>query len=226
MIKLNCKSKSMSALIIPKQNMAQCETLFDKIKQLSEEGLLLNINQINWYSDFPKLLPVTVHIAHDNQKLYLYYQVEGEELRTVNTKDFMPVWEDSCVEFFMQRKGEKNYRNFEFNAHGVLLASKRESKDNAEKLAEEVMASIERFTTIEHLYNEGLQLSNWTLYTAIPKEALGFSVDENLSAQMIGANFYKCGDETNEPHFISWNAIDTPNPNFHVPQFFGELIFE
>ena len=185
MIKLNCKSKSMSALIIPKQNMAQCETLFDKIKQLSEEGLLLNINQINWYSDFPKLLPVTVHIAHDNQKLYLYYQVEGEELRTVNTKDFMPVWEDSCVEFFMQRKGEKNYRNFEFNAHGVLLASKRESKDNAEKLAEEVMASIQRFSTIEHVYKDGAQLSNWALYAAIPKEALGFLADENLSQQII-----------------------------------------
>ena len=226
MIKLNCKSKSMSALIIPIKNMARCETLFDKIKQLSEEGLLLNINQINWHSDFPKLLPVTVHIAHDNQKLYLYYQVEGEELRTVNTKDFMPVWEDSCVEFFMQRKGEKTYRNFEFNAHGVLLASKRESKENAEELAEGLMASIQRFAIIEHVYKDGAQLSNWTLYAAIPKEALGFLADENLSEQIIGANFYKCGDETNEPHFISWNAIDMPKPNFHVPQFFGELIFE
>ena len=216
----------MGALIIPIQNMAQCESLFDKIKQLNQGGLCLDINQINWPIDFPKLLPVTVHIAHDNQKLYLYYQVEGEELRTVNTKDFMSVWEDSCVEFFMQRKGEKTYRNFEFNAHGVLLASKRESKDNAEQLAEGVMASIERFATIEHVYKEGVQLSNWTLFAAIPKEALGFLADENLSAQAIGANFYKCGDETNEPHFISWNAIDMPKPNFHVPQFFGELIFE
>ena len=226
MINLNCKSKSMSALVIPIQNMAQCESLFDKIKELTEGGLSLDINQINWPADFPKLLPVTVHIAHDNQKLYLYYQVKGEELRVVNTKDFMSVWEDSCVEFFMQRKGEKTYRNFEFNAHGVLLASKRESKDNAEQLAEGVMASIERFATIEHVYKEGVQLSNWTLFAAIPKEALGFLADENLSAQAIGANFYKCGDETNEPHFISWNAIDTPTPNFHVPQFFGELIFE
>ena len=226
MINLNCKSKSMSALVIPIQNMAQCESLFDKIKELTEGGLSLDINQINWPADFPKLLPVTVHIAHDNQKLYLYYQVKGEELRVVNTKDFMSVWEDSCVEFFMQRKGEKTYRNFEFNAHGVLLASMRESKESAEQLAEGVMASIERFATIEHVYKEGVQLSNWTLFAAIPKEALGFLADENLSAQAICANFYKCGDETNEPHFISWNAIDTPTPNFHVPQFFGELIFE
>ena len=39
MINLNCKSKSMSALVIPIQNMAQCESLFDKIKELTEGGL-------------------------------------------------------------------------------------------------------------------------------------------------------------------------------------------
>ncbi len=216
----------MSVLIIPNQAIAVGENIFNKIKQLNEVGLCLDINQVNWSNDFPKLLPVTVHIAHDNQKLYLYYQVQGEELRTVNTKDFMSVWEDSCVEFFMQRKGEKVYRNFEFNAHGVLLASQRESRESAEELSEELMSSIDRFTTIQHVYKEGVQLSNWTLYAEIPKEALGFTANENLSTLAISANFYKCGDETNEPHFISWNPIDTPKPDFHVPQFFGDFIFE
>jgi hypothetical protein len=216
----------MSVLIIPNQAIAVGENIFDKIKQLNEVGLCLDINQVNWSNDFPKLLPVTVHIAHDNQKLYLYYQVQGEELRTVNTKDFMSVWEDSCVEFFMQRKGEKEYRNFEFNPHGILLASKRESRESAENLSDELMSSIDRFTTIQHVYKDGVQLSNWTLYAEIPKEALGFTVRENLSQQAISANFYKCGDKTNEPHFISWNPIDTPGPNFHVPQFFGSFILE
>ena len=216
----------MNNLIIPKQNISQYETVFDKIKLLNEAGLHLAIDKINWPNDFSKSLPVTVHIAHDNKRIYLYYQVEGEKLRVVNTKDFMSVWEDSCVEFFMQRKGEKTYRNFEFNAHGVLLASKRESKESAEQLTEALMSTIERFTTIHHTYKAGLQRSNWTLYAEIPKEALGFTADEKLSQQIIGANFYKCGDETDEPHYISWNPIDTPTPNFHVPQFFGELIFE
>ena len=216
----------MNALIIPKQHISQYETIFDRIKLLNEAGLHLAIDKINWPDKFPKSLPVTVHIAHDNQKIYLYYQVQGEVLRTVNTHDFMSVWEDSCVEFFVQRKGEKAYRNFEFNAHGVLLASKRESKESAEQLAEELMSSIERFTTIKHVYREGVQVSDWTLYAEIPKEALGFSSSEKLSDETIGANFYKCGDKTKEPHYISWNPIDLPRPNFHVPQFFGSLIFE
>lgn len=216
----------MNALIIPNINIAHSETVFNKIKLLNKSGLCLKINKINWPVDFPKLLPVTVHIAHNNEMVYLYYQVQGEELRAVNTKDFMPVWEDSCVEFFMQRKGEKVYRNFEFNAHGVLVAAERESKECAEQLSKELMASIKRFATIEHICKEGVEVSNWTLYAEIPKEALGFYTSEKLSEQSIGANFYKCGDETNEPHFISWNSIDTPTPNFHVPQFFGDFIFE
>lgn len=216
----------MNTLVIPKLNIAQHEALFDKIKHLSDGGLYLSIDKVNWPNDYPKTLPVSVQIAHDDEKIYLYYQVQGEELRAINTHDFMSVWEDSCVEFFMQRKGEKLYRNFEFNAHGVLLASKRESKDAAEQLSNELMSSIERFTTIRHVYRGNVEVSDWTLYAEIPKEAIGFSANEELSQQTIGANFYKCGDETKEPHFISWNPIDTPKPNFHVPEFFGELIFE
>ena len=103
----------MELLKIPKQNISHYETIFDKIKLLIEAGLYLSIDKVNWPNDFPKTLPVSVHVAHDSDKLYLYYQVEGEELRAVNTKDFQSVWEDSCVEFFVQRKGEKVYRNFE-----------------------------------------------------------------------------------------------------------------
>ena len=147
----------MGALIIPKVAMAQEMSMFNKIDLVNKEGLCLTIDKVNWADDFPKTLPVSVHIAHDNKKLYLYYQVEGEELRAVNTKDFMSVWEDSCVEFFMQRKGERTYRNFEFNAHGVLLASRRETKENAEQLSDELMASIKRFVPIQHLYKEDKQ---------------------------------------------------------------------
>lgn len=216
----------MNTLVIPKQHISQNEAIFDKIKLLTETGLDLSIDKVNWPNEFPKSLPVVVHIAHDDEKVYLYYEVQGEDLRAINTHDFMSVWEDSCVEFFVQRKGEKLYRNFEFNAHGVLLASKRESKDVAEQLSFELMSSIERCTTIRHRYRGDAQVSDWTLYAEIPKEAIGFSANEELSQQTIAANFYKCGDETKEPHFISWKPIDTPKPNFHVPKFFGQLIFE
>jgi hypothetical protein len=40
------------------------------------------------------------------------------------------------------------------------------------------------------------------------------------------ANFYKCGDKTSHPHWLTWNPVDKPRPDFHLPQYFGTLVFE
>ncbi len=39
------------------------------------------------------------------------------------------------------------------------------------------------------------------------------------------ANFYKCGDRTSHPHWLTWSVIDLPEPDFHRPEFFGTLEF-
>jgi len=215
----------MRTLQVPRQNVSQLETIFDKIKILHEAGAEALIDQVNWKDDFPKSLPVTVRVAHDGETLYLYYTVIGEAVRAVNTEDFGSVWEDSCVEFFMQREGESIYRNFECNILGVLLSRQNVAKGNAENQMHE-MPSIYRYGTVCHRYEENRQVSDWNMYLAIPKSAMGFGSQESLSGQKIRANFYKCGDETPEPHFLSWNPIDLPKPNFHVPQYFGLLELE
>ena len=215
----------MKTLGIPKQHISQCETIFDCINLLREAGAVAKIDQVNWKKEFPKSLPVTVRVAHDGEKIYLHYEVTGEEIRAVNTGDFGSVWEDSCVEFFMQREGETVYRNFECNVLGALLAAKHETRQIAEKLTEH-MPSITRFSTIRHRYENGKQVSDWTMYLVIPRQAMGFRADEELSGKKIRANFYKCGDKTPETHFISWSPIDLPSPDFHVPQFFGLLDLE
>ncbi len=215
----------MNTLHVPNQHISQYETIFDKIKILHEAGTEVAIDQVNWKDAFPKLLPVSLRIAHDGERLYLYYQVTGEAIRAVNTEDFGSVWEDSCVEFFMQRQGEKTYRNFECNVLGVLLAAHHETREKAIQLTGEVQSVI-RHSTISHRYDDGRQVSDWTLYLEIPKQAMGFAAHESLAGQKIRANFYKCGDKTPEPHFISWNPIDLPSPDFHVPQFFGLLELE
>lgn len=215
----------MRTLHVPKQNVSQLETVFDKIKILHEAGAEAPIDQVNWEKDFPKAMPVTVRVAHDGDTLYLYYTVIGESIRAANTEDFGSVWEDSCVEFFMQRDGETEYRNFECNILGTLLSRRHETRDKGVSQLEE-MPHIFRYSTINHRYEGERQVSDWNMYLEIPKSALGFSGSESLSGQKIRANFYKCGDETPEPHFLSWNRIDLPEPNFHVPQFFGLLELE
>lgn len=215
----------MKILHVPNQHISHYETVSDKIKLLLEAGAEAIIDQVNWKELYPKSLPVTVRIAHDTEQLYLYYMTKGEAVRAVNTKDFGSVWEDSCVEFFMQREGAKTYRNFECNILGALLAASHETRAVGEELTQEV-ASIYRYSTIHHRYEGDDQVSDWSLYLEIPKKAMGFSLDESLAGQKIRVNFYKCGDKTPEPHYISWNPINLPSPDFHVPQFFGLLALE
>lgn len=215
----------MRTLRVPKQNVSQLDTVFDKIKMLREAGAEASIDQVNWKEEFPKILPVTVRVAHDRERLYLYYEVTGEALRAENTKDFGSVWQDSCVEFFMQREEETSYRNFECNVLGTLLSRHHESREKGIPQTE-LMPSIFRHGTIQHRYENDRQVSDWTMYLEIPKQALGFSGQETLDGQKIKANFYKCGDLTPEPHFLSWNPIGLPKPNFHVPEFFGLLELE
>lgn len=215
----------MRTLHIPLQNVSLYETSLDKMKILLEAGAVAEIDQVNWENNFPEKLPVTVRVAHNNESLYLYYTVIGEELRADNTKDFGSVWEDSCVEFFMQREGESSYINFECNVLGALLSRVHKSRGKGVSQTE-LMSSIYRHSTINHRYENGKQISDWSMYLEIPKEAMGFKITESLSGQKIRANFYKCGDKTPNPHFLSWNPIDLPEPNFHAPEFFGELEFE
>ena len=39
---------------------------------------------------------------------------------------------------------------------------------------------------------------------------------DGLRARM---NLYKCGDDLSHPHFLSWQPIEAPKPNFHLPAF-------
>lgn len=46
---------------------------------------------------------------------------------------------------------------------------------------------------------------------------------ESMSGRIWTANFQKCADETSHPHWVSWMPL--PELNFHLPDFFGEIVF-
>ncbi len=68
----------MKTLQVPRQNLSQLETVFDKIKMLHEAGAEALIDQVNWKEDFSKTLPVIVRVAHDGgEMLYLFLYGNG-----------------------------------------------------------------------------------------------------------------------------------------------------
>ena len=62
-------------------------------------------------------------LPHDGERLSGLFRVEDRHVRSVHTRFGEPVYQDSCVEIFLQPKEGRGYLNFEMNAGGALLAS-------------------------------------------------------------------------------------------------------
>ena len=182
------------------------------------------INNINWKDRFPYCPEARVEVRNDHENLYLHYFVKGEQLRAVTAVDQGPVWEDSCVEFFCQIPGEKHYMNFETNCIGAMVATRRLGRDeDVQPFSADEMARIQRRCTFpREAFEEKDGLFEWEVELQIPLSLI-FRDRQPVFPQTLKANFYKCADKTKKPHFVSWNPIPLPEPDFHCPQFFGEI---
>lgn len=187
--------------------------------------MILKIDNVNWPDSFPEKPEVTVEVSNDHEFLYLHYHVRGEQLRAVTTEDQGAVWEDSCVEFFCQVPGDKHYMNFECNCIGAMVGSRRLGRaEEVVKFPPEEMAQIERRCTYpRELIEEQDGLHEWDVELKIPLTLI-FREQAPVFPQVLRSNFYKCADKTKKPHFLSWQPIPLPKPDFHCPQFFGEIV--
>ena len=186
--------------------------------------MIYKIDQVNWPESFPEKPEVSVEVSNDHEALYLHYRVKGEQLRAVTTEDQGPVWEDSCVEFFCQVPGDKHYCNFECNCIGSMVGSRRLGRaEEVVPFSPDEMGTIDRKCTFpREAFEEKDGLFAWEVELRIPLRLI-FREKKPAFPQTLKANFYKCADKTKKPHFVSWQPIDLPKPDFHCPQFFGEI---
>ena len=184
------------------------------------------VNKVNWPDSFPQKPEVTVEVSNDHEVLYLKWHVKGEQLRAVTTQDQGPVWEDSCVEFFCRVPGEDTYCNFECNCIGAMVGSRRKGRaEDVIPFSPDEMGRIERKCTFpREAFEEKDGWFEWEVEERIPLDLIFQRPISNLQFPLtLNANFYKCADKTKRPHFLSWQPICLPKPDFHCPQFFGEI---
>ncbi|MDD2437024.1 MAG: carbohydrate-binding family 9-like protein [Massilibacteroides sp.] len=191
---------------------------------LENKSLRLFVNTVNW-AEYAYKPIVVVDVARTDKNLYLRYFVKGYSLKATYGQDGSPVFRDSCVEFFVQPpRGPYKYMNFEFNCIGTCDASYRQSREEKTGLTPQEYASIRRYPSFEAKpFDEKTGIYSWELIVAIPFELMG--ITPKRLPEKIRANFYKCADDTQYPHFLSWAPIDLPEPDFHCPDFFGDLYF-
>lgn len=217
------KTKTLSVPCIEQLDTLSCEEI---IRVLDDCGTRQSIDSVNWPGQYPYRPLSSFVIAHSRTAIYIDFFVRCNYLRAVNYKNNSDVYQDSCVEFFVQPDpADPHYFNFEFNCIGTIHTARRLDRHSGELLADDQLDRVMRYPSCgTKPFQEVEGMFNWNLLVAIPLDMIGVSC-QNGPVKMRG-NFYKCADMTSVPHFLSWNPIDTPTPDFHRPEFFGDIILE
>ncbi len=142
--------------------------------------------------------------------------------KRVNSSNFSPVHLDSCVEWFVNFAPEicNSYFNFEVNACGAMNVSFRRDRYDSTPLTTE---DVDLFNITTGIFKDFWEVSYEIPFSFIKKYIPGYEIK---NGDVIKTNLYKCGDETVSPHYLSHFRIDCPNPDFHRPEFFGEMMVE
>lgn len=195
-------------------------------KILDDRGARQTIDVLNWPEQY-SYRPLTIFAtAHTDTTLYIDFFVRCNYLRAVNYANNSNVHQDSCVEFFVQPHLDKQeYMNFEFNCIGTIHSARRIDRHNGTPRTDEELARVLRYPSVgTRPFQEVQGLITWSILVAIPLDLMDIRY-EGKPVHMRG-NFYKCADLTSAPHFLSWNPINTPEPDFHRPEFFGNITLE
>jgi hypothetical protein len=172
-------------------------------------------------------------LLHSQEGLHGLFLVEDCFVRSVHSRFQDPVYEDSCVEVFLEPRAGRGYLNFEFNCGGALLASHVTDSRRVPggfaaftRLTEEdgrqVLARASLPPVVDPEIKEPV---TWQLAFFVPTALLEKYVGPigPLGGQVWRGNLYKCGDRTSHPHWAAWSPVD--ELNFHLPRCFGTLRF-
>lgn len=198
------------------------EQLNEILRNVSAES----IGMINW-DGFPASVCASFKIAHNGDYLFLLFDVSESEILAQVGEDNGKVSKDSCVEFFVSFDNNEHYYNIELSCIGKLLMGYRDLRPNAQYASEEVLASIKRHSTLgTETFDKKDGNFSWQLSLIIPKSAFWGDDIKTFNGFEAKANFYKCGDNLTQKHYLSWSPIGTEKPSFHERDFFGILKFE
>jgi len=165
--------------------------------------------------------PVTrARVLYDAEQLYVMFRVEDQYVRCLTTAYQGPVYEDACVEFFVQPRRDKGYFNFEMNCGGALLLR---NVTDPTRIGDELTEFTNvpwRLASQIHVFHSMPQVVEpeiedhvtWVVEYSVPftlfEEVIGPLGD--VAGQEWSGNFFKCAETNSHPHFASWAPIVDP----------------
>lgn len=221
----------MSNCSVPIVTIERDDTLLaDDLERVAEVMRLKHAFPIdcdNWPREDGYKPYVQFHIAHNDQTIFIRYDVSEDYVMARVREDNGEVWTDSCAEFFIAFD-DNGYYNLECSCIGKALLGFRKPGEQAEHAPAGIMQSIRRLPSlgVDNFEERKEDWMHWWLTLAIPASAFFRHKIEHLAGLEARINVYKCGDHLTKPHFLSYMPIHTPKPNFHVPEFFTRIKFK
>ena len=152
--------------------------------------------------------------------LYVHFQARYREITVF--ADAQPtgrrdrLWDRDVAEVFLQPEpaGPCRYKEFEISPNGYWIDLDIDLDTPERK--RDLHSGLRRRAEI------GMKEKIWTAELVIPMKALVTNFDPGKPWR---ANFFRV-EGPQEPRFYSaWRPTLTPQPDFHVPQAFGKLVF-
>ncbi len=144
-------------------------------------------------------------LMHTNEK----------NLLAARTEQNGEICRDSCMEFFYKPSPwDARYINFETNPAGVMHIG-----IGADRYDRELIYIDRSVFNVESIPEDG----NWSLKLYIPDIFIMTYYEK--TSKVCRANFYKCGNDTEYPHYGVWNPVELEAADFHLSDFFGTIEF-
>ncbi|NIA06337.1 MAG: hypothetical protein GWP14_01665 [Actinobacteria bacterium] len=193
----------------------------------------LSIDSYPWFKSGRKEC-TTARLLYDQKAVYVQFLCKDKHIYADHTEINSSVCEDSCVEFFAQPipQVDQRYFNLEINCCGTFLLGWGRS-------IQEIAGSyVDPALSTAHLKiaasvagppkQESPDDNGWSVAVQMSFELISRLSGRQIrptSGSVWRANFYRCGGRTNR-QYACWNRVGTPSPDYHRPEFFGELLFE
>ena len=187
-----------------------------------ENACFNNLESYHWESNPPYRPHTSFKMGVVGDSLVATLKCYEESPRAVYTKRDDPIYTDSCLEFFVAPvEGRDEYINIEMNSKGVYLSEF--GKGKYDRVFVRTLTDMEpEVKSFGGTDDEG---AYWGVTATLTKE---FICDlykiSDFSFTTVKANFYKCGDECEVPHYLAFSPVTTLPPGFHNPECFATFI--
>src|SRR5690606_25070673 len=196
----------------------------------SFEERMDSVTITNYLGEMPVFKPKAIAtLRYDDHHLFLHFSVADRHV-FYNVTDYNgPVSKDACVEFFFAPDVESptNYFNLEINVGGTALM--RYNGNGRVPIAPSDFEAVE--ITRSLILDQGQVIDDsvtWQIRCKIPLDMLKkyASITWPRSGVKWRGNFYKTASTGKNKHWMAWSTVESETPNFHLPEYFGSLIFD